>query len=191
MWIGPVSIGKAARLGVMALGLLAGIAGCDSASNDSAAPATAGATRSGSNQAAKLAAHMVSAVSAPTDKSQVDVKFELAQRPEVGKPVDIALVFIPANPLDRLYAKFTGVDGLEVVKGEETEQFARPVVGAALTHTLTVVPKRNGIFSIQAIVLTDSDRESVSRNFAIPLIAGSGIAEWSPKKAGSGSNDPG
>ena len=190
MWIGPDSIGKAARLGAVTLCLASGIAGCDSASNDPAASATAGATKS-SNQAAKLATHMVSAVSAAEDKSQVDVKFELTQRPEVGKPVDIALVFIPGNPLDRLYAKFTGADGLEVVKGEETEQFARPVVGAALTHTLTVVPKRNGIFSIQAIVLTDSDRESVSRNFAIPLIAGSGIAEWSPKKAGSDSNDPG
>jgi hypothetical protein len=54
-----------------------------------------------------------------------------------------------------------------------------------------VVPKRNGIFSVQATVLMDSQSESVSHTYAIPLIAGSGIEEWSPKKAGSGGDDAG
>ncbi len=191
MWIGPVCTGKTAWLGAVTLCLFV-VAGCDSAADESAGSAASTAARATKgDKAAKLAANMVSAVSSQEDKSAVDVKFELTQRPEVGKPLDISLVFIPGSPLDRLYAKFTGVDGLEVVKGEETEQFARPVVGAALTHTLTVVPKRNGIFSVQAVVLMDSQSESISRSFAIPFIAGSGIAEWSPKKAGSGGDDAG
>lgn len=192
MWIGPIGIRKTAWLGAVTLCLLVGIAACDSAADDSTSSASSGGPKvPKSDKTAKLAAHMVSAVSATTGSSAVDVKFELTQRPEVGKPVDISLVFIPGTTLDRLYARFTGMDGLEVIKGEETEQFARPAVGAALTHTLTVVPKRNGIFSVQAIVLMDSERESVSRSFAIPFIAGSGIAEWSPKKAGSGGDDAG
>jgi hypothetical protein len=191
MWIGPVRIGKAVRLGAVALCLL-GVVACDSAPEDSASAQTQGAAkRLKDDKASSLAARMVSAVGANGDKSMVDVRFELTQRPEVGKPVDISLVFIPGSALERLYAKFTSADGVEVVKGEETEQFARPVVGAALTHTVTVVPKRNGIFSVQALVLMDSETESISRSFAIPFIAGSGIAEWSPKKAGAGGDDTG
>lgn len=192
MRIGPVGIERTARLGAGILCLLIGVAACDSASDVPADTQTQAVSKRPKNdKVASLAKHMVSAVSANGEKAEVDVKFELTQRPEVGKPLDISLVFIPGSALDRVYAKFAGADGLEVVKGEETEQFARPAVGAALTHTLTVVPKRNGIFSVQAVVLMDSDSESVSRSFSIPFIAGSGIAEWSPKKAGSGRDDAG
>ena len=175
-----------------ALALAASLVACDSPTDETGTGASgAAAKRAMTPQAAQLAANMVTAVSAGDDKSAVDLKFEVTHRPEVGKPTDISIVFIPVSPLDRVYARFTAVDGLEMVKGEQTEQFARPVVGAAITHTLTVLAKRDGIFSIQATVLMDSERDSVSRSFSIPLIAGSGIAEWSPKKAAARDDDAG
>lgn len=165
----------------------ASLVACDSGSEE---PTASGVSRKVMTpEAAKIAANMVTAVSAGETKGLVDVKFELTQRPEVGKPTDISLVFIPAGPLDRLSARFSVPEGLELLKGEQTEQFARPVMGAAITHTVTILPKRDGIFYVQAIVLTDSETESVSRSFAIPLIAGSGIAEWSPKKVAARGND--
>ena len=182
-------IPHSARIAIAAFGMAAGMAACDSASEE-AATGTAG-KRVISPQASKLAANMVAAVSADSQKSAVDVKFELVQRPEVGKPTDISLVLIPVSRLERLHARFAAADGVDVVKGEQTEQFARPVVGAAITHTLTILPKRDGIFAVQAVVLMDSDSESVSRTFCIPLIAGSGIAEWSPKKGAAKGDDAG
>jgi hypothetical protein len=175
----------------MALSLVTMLAACDTQSEDAATSNPGASRRVGGSEAAKLAAHMVSAVNTGTEKSTVELKFELTQRPEVDKPLDIALAFIPTSRLDRLSARFTAAEGLEVVKGAETEQFARPVVGSAITHTLTVIPKRDGIFSIQAVVLMDSESESVSRQYLIPLIAGSGIAEWSPKKVASRGDDTG
>lgn len=173
-----------AGLALAALGLAAVLAGCEPQAEEAGSPVTK-AHKALSPDAAKLAANMVAAVSAG-EKAPVEVKFELAQRPEVGKPTDISLVFIPVGPLDRLSARFAGVEGIEVVKGGETEQFARPVVGAPITHVITVVARRDGIFSVQAVVLMDSETESLSRSYSIPLIAGSGIAEWSPKVAARG-----
>jgi len=172
------------RVVILMLGALA--VGCDSAGDAAQPNGPAGgkhARKQVSPEAAALTANMVSAVNTGTDSSPVDVKFELTQRPEVGKPVDISLVLIPTAPLERLFARFQTDDGLELVKGAETEQIARPVSGTAISHTVTVIPKRDGIFTILAIVLMDSASESVSRNFSIPLIAGSGLSEWAPQRA--------
>lgn len=158
--------------------------GCDSA-GDASADTTAAKTQSAKPGAARAGQAMVAAVSAGQGSSSVDVKFELTQRPEVGKPVDISLALIPTARLELLYARFQADEGLELVKGGQTEQIARPTPGSPVSHTVTVIPKRDGIFTVTAVVLTDSDSDSVSRNFSIPLIAGSGLPEWSAKPAGA------
>jgi hypothetical protein len=160
--------------------------GCGSAGNgtEGAAAGMAGsASKPLSPEAARLAREMVKAVSAGGSEIPVDVKFKLTQRPEVGKPVDIELALIPTARLERLYARFQPSDGLELVKGDHTEQIARPVAGNPISHTLTVIPRHDGIFSVLAIVLTDSPSESVSRNYTIPLIAGTGLPESAPQGA--------
>ena len=160
--------------------LVAFALGCDSA-GDASPDATAASAQSVKNGTARAGQAMVAAVSAGEGPSSVDVKFELTRRPEVGKPVDIALALIPTGRLELLYARFQADEGLELVKGGQTEQIARPAAGSPVSHTVTVIPKRDGIFTVTAVVLTDSDSDSVSRNFSIPLIAGSGLPEWSAK----------
>lgn len=177
------------RIQILALMLAATLAACDSAEEPAAGTQRAAARKVMSPEAAKAAANMVEAVPAGEGTALIHLKFELAERPEVGHPLEISLVFIPVSPLERLYARFTAGEGLELVKGSETEQIARPIVGSAITHSLTVVPKRNGIFNVQAAVLMDSETESLSRNFSIPLIAGSGIGEWSQKKVAARGDD--
>jgi hypothetical protein len=166
--------------------MLAALAGCGSADDAAQADGTSGASgtrKSLSPETARLTANMVSAVSAGTGTAPVEVKFEFGGRPEAGKPLEVSLVLIPTTPLERLYARFQPGEGLELVKGEETEQFTRPVSGAPIAHTLTVIPQRDGIFTLHAVVLTDSQTDSVTRNFSIPLIAGSGLPELAPKSA--------
>src|SRR5688500_9431032 len=148
--------------------------GCDSAGNGQ--PADGSTSSAGVRKQADGASSMVSAVSAGGGAASVDVKFELAGRPEVGKPVDIKLALTPVAPLERLYVRFQPVDGLAIVKGGQIEHIVRPATGSAIAHTLSVVPQRDGIFTILAVVLMDSEMDSVSRNFAIPLIAGKGLS---------------
>ena len=162
--------------------LLAGLAaGCDSSEDAPRGAAGAAHPKPVVSEAARLSKTMVRAVHSGGGEPPVDLRFELMQRPEVGKPLDISLALIPTVALERIYARFQVSDGLELVKGSHTDQIARPVADQPIAHTVTVVPRRDGIFTVMAVVLTDSASESVSRNFTIPLIAGTGLPESAPQ----------
>ena len=169
--------------------LLAGLTvGCDSAGDApqgkvSHGKAGAAAPKAVVSEAAQLAKTMVRAVHSGGGEPPVDLRFELMQRPEVGKPLDISVALIPTVGLERMQARFQASDGLEIIKGSHTEQIARPVAESPIAHTVTVMPKRDGIFTVMAVVLTDSASESISRNFTIPLIAGTGLPESAPSSA--------
>ena len=55
-------------------------------------------------------------------------------------------------------------------------QIEHPEPGAPISHTVTIVPQRDGIFFVSATVLADSPTNSVSHLFSIPVIAGAGIS---------------
>jgi hypothetical protein len=118
---------------------------------------------------------MVSAPAVSKQPGQVELKFAVAQKPEVGHPVDIRLALIPAPGVERMVATFAGSDGLELRSGGATPAYEKPEGGAAISHTLTVVPNADGIFYVTATVTTDSETSSLSRMFSIPLIAGEGL----------------
>jgi hypothetical protein len=128
-----------------------------------------------SAEAQRLSRDMVAAVSSGKSHGPVDLKFALSERPRVGQPLDIQLAVIPSIELERLLARFQASEGLELVNGAEVGPLQRLAAGVALSHTITVVPKSDGIFYITATVLADSATDSVSRSFSIPLIAGSGL----------------
>lgn len=158
------------------------LAGCGS--GDSGAPAAAapgGKSKAKAPAASSGRTDMVSAVSAGQGPGAVDVRFAMAARPEVGKPVDIQIALIPNVDLVGLYARFQGAEGLDVVKGGETEHFDHPAKGAEKLHAVTVLPRSDGIFNLTAIVLADSETGSVSRSYSIPIIAGAGLREPPPE----------
>jgi hypothetical protein len=114
---------------------------------------------------------MVSAVAAGKPSGDIELKFDLRERPVVGEPVDIDLAIITARDLERVYANFQAGDGLQLTQGAKTPEIAHPAAGVPITHTLTVVPQREGVFYVSAVVLADSASQSVTRSFSIPLIA--------------------
>jgi hypothetical protein len=130
-------------------------------------------------------ADMVSAVSASKAPGAIDLRFRLSSKPAVGQPVDIELALTPTVELESLFARFRPSDGLELTKGAETLHYNHPAVGTGLSHTVTVVPKSDGIFNVTATVLTDSSTDSIASTYTIPLIAGAGLPEL-PSAAPSG-----
>lgn len=134
-------------------------------------------------------ANMVSAVSSGKSTDNLQLKFELHNRPVVGQPVDVDLALIPGRDLDRVYTTFQGSDGLEITAGSKTDEVDRPPVGVPILYTVTIVPQREGVLSVSAVVLADSSTESVTRTFSIPVIAGTGApAMASEPVAASGSS---
>jgi hypothetical protein len=171
------------RIGVRCLavvGLAAVLAACGSSKNSPAATErAAGKANAGTAGRSKgdagPAADMVSAVSAGKPSAAVSLKFDIAQRPEVGKPVVINIALIPGSAFARMQVIFRPSDGLDVQAGGTMEDSENPAVGVPLTHTVTVVPRSDGIFYLSAVVLAESEEGETSRTFAIPLIAGSGL----------------
>ena len=165
----------------MALALAVGfvLAGCEP-TDPNAATASSGSRTPGKAEAPSVGdADMVTAFSATRGPNQglVDLKFKLAKRPAVGEPVEIDLELIPAVELERLFARFQVADGLQIVSGAESEHFEHPAKGTPVAHRMTVTAKSDGIFYVTAVVLADSDKESVARTFSFPLIAGQGLLE--------------
>lgn len=123
-------------------------------------------------------AEMVAAVSATKTGSPVEMKFALQQRPEVGQPVDISIAMIPTSTaLDGVSASFEAKEGLEIVGGADMPRADKPVVGSPLRHILRILPKRDGIFAVTAVVNVEAANARTARTFSIPVIAGKGQSE--------------
>jgi hypothetical protein len=168
----PGWLGGVAAFVVMAS---VGLSGCGSAEPD---PTAAGPSSSGKPKvSAGNRPDMVAAVSASKTPGAVDVRFALSGRPTVGQPLEVQVALTPTQELDALYARFDASDGLELVKGVETPHLKEPATGSALEHSVTVVPRSDGIFNLTAVVLSDSPKESVTRYFSIPIIAGAGLPD--------------
>jgi hypothetical protein len=131
-----------------------------------------------------LASRMVNAV--PASKSSavpVQVKFDLRQRPGVAQPLDIDLVIVPTSAnVDRLSGKVVTDDGLELVDGADIPPTDRPAQGVPISHTIKVLPKRDGIFTFSAVVTVDTGGHSTTETYSMPLIAGAALSGGAPAK---------
>lgn len=171
--------------------LLAGLQGCSKIEHAVGKRPPSRTTSATPTDPAQLAlAGMVSAVSSSKPTNDLQLKFELRNRPVVGQPVDVDLALIPGQDLERIYTTFQGSDGLDVTVGAKTDEIKRPPVGVPITYAITIVPQREGVFSVSAAVLADSSGSSVTRTFSVPVIAVSGMspsAMADAPSAGSGS----
>jgi hypothetical protein len=181
------SVPLAALAIAIGLALVLILAGCDSQPDPTAATATNAPSKGkvGKGPAPGDDPDMVAAFNANGQAGLVDLRFKLLSRPAVGKPVDVEFELVPAVELERLFARFQAADGLQIVAGAESEHFDRPVKGAPVKHKLTVTAGSDGIFYLTAVVLADSESESIARTFFVPLIAGQGLAELPPASAAS------
>jgi hypothetical protein len=132
------------------------------------------ATAAGS---AELAANLVSAVSSGKPGAPVDIRFDIPRRPKVGEPLDIAVAITTRSEgIDELRVVFQSNEGIEVRSGGELVASDRPAVGSTYSHSVTVVPRKDGVFYLSAVALVEAKAGSISRSFAIPIIVGDAVA---------------
>jgi hypothetical protein len=126
---------------------------------------------------ADQAANLVSAVSSGKPGAPVDVRFDIPKRPKVGESLDIAVAVTALGAdLDELRVVFQSNDGVEVRSGNELLVKDHPAVGSTYSHTVTVMPRKDGVFYLSAVALVESKAGSISRSFAIPIIVGDAVA---------------
>jgi hypothetical protein len=130
---------------------------------------------------------MVAAVSAGKGGPPVELKFELRGAPQVGQPLDIDIAVVPDAPtINRLYGRFQAGDGMELVDGGELASVDKPAQGTVIRHVLHVLPKQDGIFTLNAAVSVELADDSVTRTFTIPVIVGDGLADSGAKSDDAG-----
>ena len=115
---------------------------------------------------------MVSAVASNKPSTvPLQVKFELRDRPDVGQPVELDLAIVPMSAsVDRVSGKVEAEDGIELLEGSEIAAAERPVEGVPIHHHLKVVPKREGIYTVRALLTVDASGVPSSDAYSMPLI---------------------
>ena len=131
--------------------------------------------------------NMVSAVAGNKPSMvPVQVKFDLRERPDVGQPAGVDLAIVPMSAsVDRVSGKVEGEDGLELIEGGEIAATERPPEGVPIRHAVKVLPKREGIFTVRAVVTVEAGGVSSTESYSMPVIAGAGAPEH-PGKPGAG-----
>ena len=116
---------------------------------------------------------MVNAVSAAgVSTTPISMKFKLGGRPLVTTPLQLTVLVIPSPDvtINHIHVSFQPGDGLQLQSGR-TMDLAQPAAGTPVQEDLTLVPQQAGVLSLKATVLVDTDSQSISRTYAIPLIA--------------------
>ena len=165
--------------------------GCGSEHEPATTPKVSGAPAAGHKGAWPVdtrSRYLVSAVAAGKPASaHVQVKFEIKGRPDVGQPVEVDVEILPvSDSLDRVAGRVTTEDGLEILAGGEIPAADRPAEGTPLPHTVKILPKRDGIFSLSAVVSVDSGGQSATETFLMPVIAGAGMPNLPTSSAAAG-----
>jgi hypothetical protein len=157
--------------------LAAAIGGCGSKEPTGAAPSTTHRTQQPVSPAQRLSRTMVSAVVANKSAAvPVQVKFSLGARPTAAEPLDVGLVLLPtAATIDRITGKIVTDDGLDVVGGAEITATDHPAEGVPLEHAVKLLPRRDGVFTFNAVITVDSGADTSTETFSMPLIVGAGI----------------
>jgi hypothetical protein len=152
------------------------LSGCGSGETPgvAGAPAKPAATPRTAQPGDVVSPNMVSAASgARTGPAVVQLKFELRDRPELAQPLDIDIVILPASAtLDRLYGRVETGDGLELADGAQIAPTERPAEGIPIRHSIKVLPKKDGLFTVNAVVTMDAAGQSWIQTFSIPVMVG-------------------
>jgi hypothetical protein len=162
-----------------------GLAGCGS-SSDSASKAEARNKKAtvhvSLDPSKRPTADMIAGVTLSKYGPPVELKYELRGAPQAGQPLDVDIaVLSDVATVSRIYAKFQGGQGLELVEGGELTSNEKPAPGTPIRHVVRFVPKADGIYTVSATVGADLPNESVMRTYYIPVIVGEGLPDDTAK----------
>ena len=161
---------RPAALAVLAA--LAALAGCDDSPAEKSPQSSTAPKTAGGPKAANLSGDMVAAVSAGKTATAIGVHFVLSAPPTIGKPLPVQVAFVPHRKFLTVRAHFETHDGLTMSTGGVYGPKDDAEPETVLKHELILVPEKEGVFVVTAVVETEGEDGSVSRIFSIPVIVG-------------------
>jgi hypothetical protein len=161
------SLSRTCRIAACVAGLL--LAACGD-SPDGDAQRNANATKPKRTPAGELPAEMVSAVSAGRNSTVISVHFALGSTPVVNQPLPVEIAVVPHEVFTLVRAHFEGHQELALATGNVLEPKSDPAPEKPIKHQLVLLPVKEGLFMVTAIVETEGADGTVTRVFSIPVI---------------------
>jgi hypothetical protein len=121
--------------------------------------------------AAEQTAGMVQAASQGKSSVPVELKFDIAQRPKVGQPLDINLALIAQITASPATIQVTGADDISVAPGANQFDIPAEEAGEVYRETVNVTPNAEGVVLLGVTVSLKHDETVEQRVFSIPIIA--------------------
>jgi hypothetical protein len=162
---------------VVLLGALLAVSACNKDSGSAPAPSAASRVKPKATPltphatAAEQTVGMVQAASQGKSSVPVELKFDIAQRPKVGQPLEINLALIAEIPVSSGTVQLTGADEFSVAPGANQFDIPSEEAGEVYRHTVNVTPNAEGVVLLGVTVLLKHDEIVDQRVFSIPIIA--------------------
>jgi hypothetical protein len=157
-------------------------AGCGGSKEETAAQKTKAAATAAAKQATAKAAKIRSddeqranAVSTSKSGAALDLKYDIAVKPEVGTPVDVELTFEPRASADALEVQISPVDGLTLI-GDSQMRFDGVQAGEHYTTKVMVQSATPGVYYIGVSAKMITKVLTEVRNFSVPIVVGTPVA---------------
>jgi hypothetical protein len=121
--------------------------------------------------AAEQTAGMVQAAAQGKSQVPVELKFDIAQRPKVGQPLDIKLALISQIAATSATIQVNGADDVSVSPGANQFEIPSEEAGEVYRETVNVTPNAEGVVVLGVTVSLKHDEIVDQRVFSIPIIA--------------------
>ncbi|MDP9085098.1 MAG: hypothetical protein M3N50_15240 [Pseudomonadota bacterium] len=113
---------------------------------------------------------MVEAATLGKSTVQVEMKFALAHKPQIGQPLDLSIAVLPQIAASPATIQLAGVDGLELASGASHIELPSVEPGAVYRQTVTLTPTSEGVLLLGVTVSLKHEEITESRVFSVPLI---------------------
>ena len=154
------------------------LAGCNGESKQApavtTAPAAAAPVVKRGPTPEELTAGMVEAVTIGKSTAPVAVKFDLPQRPSVGKRFEIVIAVLPQIAASSAMVQVSSSEGLQLAPN--TTPIEIPSLDPAQVYRLNIplTPTADGVHLLGLSVSLKEDDVTESRSFSVPIIVGPG-----------------
>jgi len=174
------------------------MAGCGSKSGQEAtAKAAKAAARTPAEQAAAAKSdqareedeRLANAVATSKSGAPLDLKYDIATKPEVGQPFEMELTFEPRASADALEVQVSAVEGLTLV-GSGGVRFDNVQAGEHYTTKVLAQSAAAGIYYIGVAAKMTTKVQTEVRNFSVPVVVGTPVATEKPAPEKDASGKP-
>jgi hypothetical protein len=122
---------------------------------------------------------MARAVGGGKPGAAVELKYEIASKPQVGVPTEIEIALIPNPGVEAMDATVSGMDGITLA-GPLVASFPKVSGGEAYKHTFSLLADREGVFYVTVSVMTQLGGAKMGRTFSIPFVVGNASLNQKP-----------